>query len=571
MTARSRASLTSAVADNPTRLGSPRLSNALALCAAFVLASAVYWPALRGPFISDDLHYVRENPYVKDPSFANIIAIANPRGDASAMVENWSPVHLWLHAAAWRAFGDDVVGHHLLNLALHALASLLLARLLARSGLPPTAAMFGGALFLLHPANVEAVAWISQLKSVSALALAFSALLLIERRPAIATGMFSLALLAKPTAAFALPFAALSAWTRRLDRPAPRAAIARWLVVWAIAFCAFAFIELALFHRSGQDIRPPDPDVFVRVRSVVANAFGYLVMTATTHGLSTFHEPAAARSLVDLRWLGGLVALLALSVRALLQLRRGHEEAVWWIFAAVSFVPVSQIFPFLYPVADRYLYFILPGLIGGTLLALTSLRDPWMRFLIARGVGDANLIRTSLSRLAFVLGFALCVFFAARSHERSRVWSNPALVFADSARHYPDGMAANLLRARRAAGVGDAKEAAASLRRAFDRGFLYFEQIGSDPVFATIRETADMRAVLDDMAGWWIERIDRLDRPTQAELALLGRAYLYRGERAEALGALERAAAQGGPMDAAIRAQLHELHTTGSRGAIMIP
>ena len=29
-------------------------------------------------------------------------------------------------------------------------------------------------------------------------------------------------------------------------------------------------------------------------------------------------------------------------------------EAAWWIFAVVSFAPVSQIFPFVNPAADGY-------------------------------------------------------------------------------------------------------------------------------------------------------------------------------------------------------------------------
>ena len=57
-------------------------------------------------------------------------------------------------------------GHHVVNVVLHALASVLLVARLPRvraARAPPRCC--GGAFFLAHPANVEAVAWISQLKS----------------------------------------------------------------------------------------------------------------------------------------------------------------------------------------------------------------------------------------------------------------------------------------------------------------------------------------------------------------------------------------------------------------------
>ena len=74
-----------------------------------------------------------------------------------------------------------------------------------------------GALFLLHPANVEASAWISQTKTTLALALSLGALLLFPSRPGLSLVTFTLGLLTKASAAFALPMAAVFVW---LDRDA---------------------------------------------------------------------------------------------------------------------------------------------------------------------------------------------------------------------------------------------------------------------------------------------------------------------------------------------------------------
>ena len=100
-------------------------------------------------------------------------------------------LHMLLHAAEWHVFGTQVRGYHVVNVILHALVSWLLVLLLLTSRIPPSAALLGGSFFLLHPANVEAVAWISQLKTTSAMALALGALLAHPRRPALGALLFA--------------------------------------------------------------------------------------------------------------------------------------------------------------------------------------------------------------------------------------------------------------------------------------------------------------------------------------------------------------------------------------------
>ncbi|MCX5737036.1 MAG: hypothetical protein NTZ61_00780, partial [Proteobacteria bacterium] len=187
----------------------PGVYAALALGYA-AIALAVLWPALHGDFVSDDIGYVVGNPWIHTLSIDNLRAILDPTGPAAAHTANYAPVHLLLHALGWQLFGANPFGHHVVNVLLHAVASTLLVALFARAGVPFVAAALGGALFLLHPANVEAVAWVFQLKTIVALALASGALLLEPRRPILATIVFTLALLTKIQAAFAIPVAGIA-------------------------------------------------------------------------------------------------------------------------------------------------------------------------------------------------------------------------------------------------------------------------------------------------------------------------------------------------------------------------
>lgn len=174
-----------------------------------VVALVVTWPALRCPFHSDDVGYVEKNTYVHELSLENLTAILDPWGEPARNTANYAPVHLLAHAVEWWLWGSQVVAHHVVNVLLHAMAATLLVALLLSRGLPFAPSVLAGSLFLLHPANVETVAWIFQLKSMLALSLVIAALLAHPRHPLAGLLFFALALLSKASALLALPVAAV--------------------------------------------------------------------------------------------------------------------------------------------------------------------------------------------------------------------------------------------------------------------------------------------------------------------------------------------------------------------------
>lgn len=507
-------------------------------------ALMLYQPAMRGDFVSDDVHYVRENAYIHTLSFENVVTILDPTGPATVDVVNYSPVQLLIHAVAWNAFGSETTGHHAINVVLHALASVLLIALFAASGIPPLAAVFGGAIFLVHPANVEAVAWISQLKTSSSMVLMLAALLAFPNRRGLATLLFALSLLAKPTAAVALPVVALLAWTRESRVPW------RWIGVWAVLLCLFAIAEFSVHQRSGAAEAAAFETPLFLVMTMCSLAMRYVVMAATSLGVSAFHEPDPVRSAADAWWLASLPTLALLGWRMIACWRGRRAELAYWTWALASFGPVSQIFPFLYPLADRYLYYLLPGLLGGALLAGSD---------AARRLWPDPLRRRRAVWAGVAAGVALCAGFAAHSHRRAAIWRYPATLVADAARHYPEGVSASLLRARAAAQRGDAEAAAQALTAAVDRGFNRFEQVYANRMYAPVRDHPRFRAVLDGIAAGRIARVAGREDPTQQELRMAAHAHIVRREYQQARETLKRALALGGARDAAIRSDLQQL------------
>jgi hypothetical protein len=505
-----------------------------------LIATAVYGPALSGPFLSDDIAYLISHPYTKPLSLANVWAILDPSGPAKFYAANYAPVHLIATALELRMFADSMPPYHLVNVWLHALNAVLLACWLRRAGLGTPAVMGGGLFFLLHPANVEAVAWISQLKTQGALAFGLGAILVFQRRPLWGVVLFGLSLLTKASGLFALPTAA--AWLLA-DRDATRRdwlGLAGWLAFAAL----YAVPQFASFAHLGAVEVPAYEDPWVQLRSVAAIGARYLLMAPTSIGVSAWQDPEPTLSWLDPWWLIALPLGCALAARVFWCLARREREAAFWVAAATAWAPISQIFPFATPVADRYLLFILPGLVGGTALAAQSA--------LARFGGMPR----ALGLAALVAFAALLVGFGISSHARAGLWQSETRLLLDAARHYPDGATAKILAARSAAQRGDVDAAVAALRDVGARGADRFTALAQDPGLAPIRHTPEFRSFIHESAGRWIELARKRGYSTQPELRFLAIAHQTRGEYAEAVAALEAALAAGGPLEAQVRQEL---------------
>jgi hypothetical protein len=524
--------------------------------AAATLCLVVYQPALNGGLVSDDATVLLDNPLVGALTWQNVAAMFDFRVMERDFSANYAPVHDLLVAIERWAFGANVFALHVVNVLFHALNSVLLVAWLRSSRLPLAAALLGGLLFALHPANVEAVAWMSQSKTDAALSFSLLALLAFRPAPAAATLLFTAGLLTKASALFALPTAAALTWARAGAAGGGRRPWV-WLAVWGLISGLYAVPEFAMFAGTGQIEAEAYPDLATQLRSIASYGSHYLVMAVSSYGLSAFHQPEPA-GLFDPWWLAALPLSALLLWRIVLVARRRSEELAYWVAAAAAFAPISQIFPFIYPMGDRYLYFILPGLIGGTLFLALEGRE---RLASLRGADAA----AAATRVALAAGVALAIFFGLRSHGRAGVWRDDTRLFIDAERHYPDGGPANLLKARRAAQMGDVAGAVSALERAEERGFDNFMALPEDPALAPIAGTADFVEFQRAMAGRWIVQAEAGGRRNQASYHLLAHAHMLREEWAEAEVALAQAIAAPGPQRSILEAELAQLRMSRPR------
>jgi protein O-mannosyl-transferase len=128
---------------------------ALILAAVTVL---VYRPAWNGGFLWDDDDYITNNELLTAPDGLRRIWFSL---DSPSQYFPLTYTTFLVEHALW---GLNPTGYHWVNLLLHVANALLVWAVLARLKVP--GAWLAGALFALHPVQVESVAWITERKNV---------------------------------------------------------------------------------------------------------------------------------------------------------------------------------------------------------------------------------------------------------------------------------------------------------------------------------------------------------------------------------------------------------------------
>jgi tetratricopeptide (TPR) repeat protein len=188
------------------------------LLRTLILVSAGFWiysPALTGIWLWDDDVEIMQNPALQTAQ--GLWTIWFQPGHQLA----YDPVTLSVEWIEWHLWGPNPSGFHLVTFFFHMLNGFLVWRLFARLGL--TLAWLGGLLFVIHPMNVESVAWMVELKntlSLTPLLLAMCAYIDYEdhQRPRdyfLSLGLFLVAMLGKTSVLMFPAVILLYIWWKR--------------------------------------------------------------------------------------------------------------------------------------------------------------------------------------------------------------------------------------------------------------------------------------------------------------------------------------------------------------------
>ena len=350
----------------------------LYLAALVVVVLLIYQPAWHGGFLWDD------NAHVTKPELRSWHGLYRIWFELGA-TQQFYPL---LHSAFWvehRLWGDATLGYHLINILLHAAATVLAALVLRRLAVP--GALLAAAIFALHPVHVESVAWITEQKNTLSAVFYLAAMLVYLRfdqtRKAAsyggALGLFLLGLLSKTTAA-TLPAALLVIfwWQRgKLSWRRDVGPLVPFFLLGAAAGVFTAWVERRLIGADGADFAFSFAERCLIAGRVIWFYLGKLCWPVELMFVYPRWQPNAA---VWWQYLFPAAAIMLLVGLWAMRRRSRAPLAALLFFVGTLFPALGfcNVFPFVYSfVADHFQYLASLGIIALAAAAAASLPGRW--------------------------------------------------------------------------------------------------------------------------------------------------------------------------------------------------
>jgi protein O-mannosyl-transferase len=361
----------------------PRLNLALALALA-ALTIAVYAPVRGFEFVNyDDDLYVVENAHVGQG-----LSPHNVLWSLTAFENgNWHPLTLLSHMLDVSVFGLRPAGHHGVNLALHVVNALLLFWLLAATTMQPWPSALVGALFAVHPLNVQTVAWVSERKSVLSTMFWLLALLVYARyRTAPDAKKYSLLLLLAAFALAAKPMAVtlpltlilLDVWPLETQpqgrKDGTRRGLARLAPFFALSLICGVLTLLA--QRAASALQSVETYSWpVRVANAICAYAWYLKAMVWPVGLAAFY-PHPMTTLTLAAIVPSAAVLVVISAAVTIKRPEFPAPAMGWWWYVVTLAPVAGIIQVgAQAYADRYAYVPLVGIFIAAVWSVARLTE----------------------------------------------------------------------------------------------------------------------------------------------------------------------------------------------------
>ncbi len=410
----------------------PKNPNLAALLAIAALSLLIYAPALNAPFIFDDYSNIVHNPDIKRVSnLPSRLFYAMPDIDPNRNLPT-RPLVFFTLTVNYAIGGLSPAGYHLFSLLLHIgtafLVFLIAQRLMGPDPgiLPP---LFAALLFAAHPIQTDAVSYASNRSDLLA---AFFYLLAIRlflkdrsaKTAAACALSFVLALASKEIAA-TLPIILLLADYFLLSGKNWRAVAQRkylHLCLWAIliAFMAARAYYLGRIGFTGRNLEASWTALsYFRTQIFVVAQYVRLLIIPIGQSLDHWILPVMNGS--DPRLLKAAAFWAATAAAGATFFLRYPARRLWLLPAAWFFVtlaPTSSFLPIFDAMVERRLY--LPGV--GLFIAAG--------FLLARAGQHA---KTGLAA-----AFLFAALLGALTFQRNRLYADPALLWQESIRLYPE-------------------------------------------------------------------------------------------------------------------------------------
>jgi tetratricopeptide (TPR) repeat protein len=339
--------------------------NRLALGLPALLAILLFVRVLAADFVYDDRPLISENPrmhslsVVADSFAMPYWSLVDEQRNAAGF---YRPVGATVLGLSWQVSGGNPWGFHLISLLLHAGCAAAVGALGLALGWRPGVAAAAGALFAVHGAHVEAVAWISAIPELLATLFSLLALRALVRERTVWTAAWLLLAMLSKEASFGVLVLALGITAMRRHWKDLGVLALPALVVYLLRAAAFGDAEgwswAAGLDRVTTHHGLSSADEIGLSLSLLGRYLGYLLWPWP-------HRPFDPLRL-DVEW-GDAVRLIpavigsALALAAgVLWLRRGNKSSLILVPLGLCFAALAPVMSTKtlgqFPFEERFLY-----------------------------------------------------------------------------------------------------------------------------------------------------------------------------------------------------------------------
>ncbi|MEO2019352.1 MAG: hypothetical protein ABGZ53_33880 [Fuerstiella sp.] len=397
--------------------------------ASLVITGLVaFWPSVWFDFVNwDDPAYVLNNDLIRSWSPSGLWGVAT-----ETVTRNYAPLTILSLLVDHTLWGMNPCGYHATNVLLHVINGLLVFVLVRQLTGKQFVAWVTAALFLVHPVQIETVAWISSRKGLLSASFMLSALIVrLKPEPnpksdAWYVAWLAAALLSKALAVI-LPAVVLTydVWVRRQKFAD---AFARQIIPGVMCLLLL-FKTMAAQHSILGGVRGHlDYSIWQIMAIDTTIMWRYIGMLFWPTDLCVLYEPPTTGiwKMVALATAGWLV------VGGLIHRSRRHSPTILWAAATylLLLLPVLNFFKITTMMNDRYLY--LPCIIVFALVAAGL-----QKLLAVSEDRGEDVLRYLAGSMKWAIGLtAVCGALMATS-QHLPVWRNPDSLWAHAMTKVP--------------------------------------------------------------------------------------------------------------------------------------
>jgi protein O-mannosyl-transferase len=380
------------------------------------LGILIYFNSLGNGFVFDDNHYVSQNHLIK-----NLDILALKEIFSSFYKWDYLPLtHISL-SVDYFLFGLNPMGYRITNISLHIVNAFLTYQLILLVLGNKKIALWTGLLFLVHPVNVESVAWISERKNVLSLTfLLLSFIKYIQNKRTFSIFCFILACLSKSTA-IVLPILLIIYDSCFKSSEFRKIIFDKWVYV-LISLCLAGITVLS--HSQGQTLRThPENNPLFSLYSMIPVFKEYWLKIAFPINLNIWYQNLIYKSVTDI---AGSLIFAVVFFYFLFKIRKFNAAIFFGLsWFCTSLLPVSHIVPLPQMQADRFLY--IPSI--GAFLVFSYLIDYLTKFFSAKNTRNINV--DIFIYINLIIFSCLCLY-------RLPIFKNDFNLWKDSVRQNPN-------------------------------------------------------------------------------------------------------------------------------------